>query len=104
MVRGSYFTSRGLMAYTTLKAVHIVQLWIQEDYRDQGHGKELLETAEAIAMEHGCISGLINVLSFQSPEFFQKRGYEIFGVSDGYPDSIKEYFLKKTLQTDNWSF
>ncbi|MHA2388120.1 MAG: GNAT family N-acetyltransferase [Candidatus Hodarchaeales archaeon] len=87
----------GLMAYTTLKAVHIVQIWVHESYRNQGHGKELLETAEAIAVEHGCISGLINVLSFQSPEFFRNHGYKVFGVSDGYPDSIKEYFLKKKV-------
>ena len=83
------------MAYTTLKAVHLVLLWIDENHRNQGHGKELLETAEAIAVEHGCISGLINVLSYQSPVFFRHHGYEVFGVSDGYPDSIKEYFLKK---------
>ncbi len=85
----------GLMAYTTLKTVHIVHLWIHEDHRNQGHGKELLETAEAIAKENGCISGLLNVLSFQSPGFFEKQGYEPFGISDGYPDSIEEYFFIK---------
>ncbi|MFX0050386.1 MAG: GNAT family N-acetyltransferase [Candidatus Hodarchaeota archaeon] len=85
----------GLQAYTTLKAVHIVLLWIDERYRNQGYGRELLTTAERIAMKNGCISGLVNSYSFQSPKFFQKYGYKIFGISDGYPDSIKEYFLIK---------
>ncbi|MFX0093933.1 MAG: GNAT family N-acetyltransferase, partial [Candidatus Hodarchaeota archaeon] len=85
----------GLMAYTTLKAVHTVRIWVDENYRNQGYGRELLTTAERIATENGCISGLVNTLSFQCPSFFQKCGYEIFGVSDGYPDSIKEYFLIK---------
>ncbi len=85
----------GIQAYTTLKAVHIVRLWVDENYRNQGHGRELLTGAERIAQENGCISGLVNVLSFQSPEFFQKYGYKIFGVSNGYPNSIKEYFLIK---------
>ncbi|MFX1535385.1 MAG: GNAT family N-acetyltransferase [Promethearchaeota archaeon] len=85
----------GIQAYTTLKTVHIVCLWIDEKYRNQGYGRELLTSAERIATENGCISGLVNALSFQSPEFFQKYGYKIFGVSDGYSDSIKEYFLIK---------
>jgi ribosomal protein S18 acetylase RimI-like enzyme len=85
----------GLLAYTTLKAVHTVCLWIDENYRNLGYGRQLLRTAERIAIENGCISGLVNVLSFQSPEFFRKGGYTTFGVSDGYPDSIKEYFLMK---------
>ncbi|MFX1254921.1 MAG: GNAT family N-acetyltransferase [Promethearchaeota archaeon] len=85
----------GLQAYTTLKTVHIFCLWIDEKYRNQGYGRELLMSAERIAIKNGCISGLMNVLSFQSPEFFQKYGYKIFGVSDGYSDSIKEYFLIK---------
>ncbi|MFX0202618.1 MAG: GNAT family N-acetyltransferase, partial [Candidatus Hodarchaeota archaeon] len=85
----------GLEAYTTLRAMHIVLLWINERHRNLGYGKELLLTAEKIALESGCLSGLVNALSFQSPEFFQKYGYKIFGISDGYPDSIKEYFLIK---------
>ncbi len=85
----------GLSAYTTLKAIHIVRLWIDKNYRDQRFGKKLLETAERIAKENGCISGLVNVLSFQSPEFFMKQGYKKFGISDGYPYSNKEYFLFK---------
>ncbi len=85
----------GVQAYTTLKAVHITQLWVDEKYRNQGYGRNLLTSAEKKATENGCISGLVNALSFQSPKFFQKNGYKIFGVSDGYPDSIKEYFLIK---------
>ncbi|MFX1248460.1 MAG: GNAT family N-acetyltransferase, partial [Promethearchaeota archaeon] len=70
-------------------------LWIDGKYRNQGYGRELLMTAERIATDNYCISGLVNVLSFQSPEFFQNHGYKIFGISDGYPNAIKEYFLIK---------
>jgi ribosomal protein S18 acetylase RimI-like enzyme len=85
----------GILAGTTLKTMYIELLWVDERYRGQGYGRELLMTAERIATENGCISGQASALSFQSPEFFQKLGYEIFGVSDGYPDSIKEYFFIK---------
>ncbi|MFW9854433.1 MAG: GNAT family N-acetyltransferase [Candidatus Thorarchaeota archaeon] len=85
----------GLHAYTTLRAVHTECLWVDRSSRKLGYGKKLLVAAEKIAKENGCISGLVMVFSFQSPEFFQKLGYEIFGVSDGYPGSIKEHFLIK---------
>ncbi|MFW9832342.1 MAG: GNAT family N-acetyltransferase [Candidatus Thorarchaeota archaeon] len=91
----------GLIAYTTLKTIHTEQVWIHETYRGQGYGKELLINAEHIAQEHGCISGLVNVLSFQNLDFFQNNGYEIFGISDGYPLPIKEYFLIKRFRTQN---
>jgi len=87
----------GAQAYTLLKVVHTVRLWIEEKYRNQGYGKELLSTIERIAKENGCISGLVDALSFEAPEFFQKHGYEIFGISDAYNNSILEYFLKKSL-------
>ncbi|MHA1925104.1 MAG: hypothetical protein ACXABV_07220 [Candidatus Thorarchaeota archaeon] len=52
--------------------------------------------AERIAKENGCISGQAWVLSFQTLKFFQKLGYEVFGISEDYPEPTKEcYFIKK---------
>jgi ribosomal protein S18 acetylase RimI-like enzyme len=85
----------GILAGTTLKTMYIERLWVDGRYRGQNYGRELLITAERIATDNSCISGQAWALSFQSPEFFQKLGYEIFGISDGYPDSIKEFFLIK---------
>ncbi|MFX1341160.1 MAG: GNAT family N-acetyltransferase [Promethearchaeota archaeon] len=86
----------GINGSSILKALYIDQLWIDERYRGQGYGKELMMAAETIAKKDGCISSLAMVYSFQFPEFFQKLGYETFGVSDGYPKPIKEYyFIKK---------
>lgn len=86
----------GLNGSSILKALYIDQLWVDEQYRGQGYGKELMRIAEGIARKEGCISSLAMVYSFQSPEFFKKLGYKIFGVSDGYPKPIKEYyFIKK---------
>ncbi|MHA1542860.1 MAG: GNAT family N-acetyltransferase, partial [Candidatus Hodarchaeales archaeon] len=87
----------GLSAGTTLKTMYLSYLWVDMKHRRLDYGRDLLATAERIAVENSCISWQGNVLSFQSPEFFQKLGFEIFGVSDGYPDSIKEYFLIKRI-------
>jgi ribosomal protein S18 acetylase RimI-like enzyme len=77
--------------------MYLSYLWVDNKYRGQGYGRDLLTTAERIAVENSCISWQGYVLSFQSPEFFQKFGFEVFGVSDGYPDSIKEYFLIRKI-------
>ncbi len=89
----------GLKASLVLKTLEIEQLWIHENFRYHGYGSKLLSAAESIAKDHDAISGLTYVLSFQMPEFFQKHGYEIFGVSDGYPDPVKEYYFIKHFQT-----
>ena len=87
----------GINAGTTLRTMYIEELWIDEDYRGQGYGKELMMMAEKMARENSCISGQTWVLSFQAPEFFRKLGYEAFGISEGwYPNGIKEYeFIKR---------
>jgi ribosomal protein S18 acetylase RimI-like enzyme len=86
----------GIIAGTTLGTMYIEHLWVDETYRGQGYGKDLLIEAERIAKENGCISGQTWVPSFQAHGFFRKHGYEVFGFSDGYPDDIEEYyFIKK---------
>ena len=75
--------------------MYIEHLWVDEMHRRQGYGKDLLIEAERKARKIGCISGQAWVLSFQTLVFFQKLGYEIFGVSENYPEPTKEYYLIK---------
>lgn len=51
--------------------------------------------AERIAQEHECIAAQASALSFQYPEFFRRMGYTVFGMSNGYPNPVKEYYLIK---------
>jgi ribosomal protein S18 acetylase RimI-like enzyme len=85
----------GIHAGTVLGTMYIDYFWIDEKYRRQGYGRDLLMEAERIAKERGCISGQAWVLSFQNLTFFQELGYEIFGVSENYPEPTKEYYLIK---------
>ncbi len=85
----------GFNGFTALGTLHVEQIWVDERYRGQGLGKRLLMEAERVAKDKGAVSGLTWVLSFQTPEFFQKCRYEVFGISDGYPHPVKEYYLQK---------
>lgn len=90
----------GVIVSTMLNVMHLEVLWVAENYRKQGFGRELVLAAERIGSEMGCISSLVCPLSFQSPEFFQKLGYQIFGYSDMYPDAVREYYLIKKYATN----
>ncbi|MBN2007203.1 MAG: GNAT family N-acetyltransferase [Anaerolineae bacterium] len=90
----------GLLAFTTIRNLLFEHLWLDERYRGLGLGKKLILEAEKIAEENGCIAALVYALSFQSPEFFRKMGYQVFGVSDEYPDPVKEYYLIKRLNPE----
>jgi ribosomal protein S18 acetylase RimI-like enzyme len=85
----------GLLAFTTMSNLVIELLWLDERYRRRGLGRKLILEAERIAEEHECIAVQASALSFQSPEFFHRMGYTVFGMSDGYPDPVKEYYLIK---------
>ena len=75
----------------------IDHLWINIEHRGRGYGTKLLVEAEKIARKHGCISSQTSTYSFQAPEFYQKLGYEIFGLFEGYPKGIKKYYLGKSF-------
>ncbi len=85
----------GLLAFTTIRNLVIELLWLDERYRGCGLGRKLILEAERIAQDHECIAVQTSVLSFQSPDFFRRMGYTVFGMSHGYPDPVKEYYLIK---------
>ncbi len=85
----------GLTGYTTLGTMNFGEFWVDERYRGQGYGKDLLTTAESIAKEKGVIASQTACFSFQNLGFLKKQGYIEYGVSDGYPKGVKEYFLIK---------
>jgi GNAT superfamily N-acetyltransferase len=87
----------GLDAYTTIRIMALEALWVDSRYRGQGYGRKLLTRAEEIAKEHGCISVSSHCLSFQSPEFFHRLGYGVFGTVDAYVDGHTEELLIKRL-------
>jgi len=88
----------GLLAWMPLMNMTIEHIWLDEGYRGLGYGSKLMLEAEKIAQEHGCIACLTYSFSFQAPGFFQKLGYETFGIDDGYPDPIEEHYLIKKFE------
>ncbi|MHA2423540.1 MAG: GNAT family N-acetyltransferase [Candidatus Thorarchaeota archaeon] len=88
----------GLAGYTTLGTMNFGELWVHEDYRNQGYGKDLLTTAESLAKEKGCIAGQTACFIFQNLDFLKSQGYNSYGILDGYPKGAKEHLLIKRFE------
>ena len=77
--------------------LYIQALWVAEAHRGRGMGKELLASAEKVAVEKGCSGAYLYTYSFQSPGFYERSGYRIFGTLEGFCDDHSKYFMKKRL-------
>jgi GNAT superfamily N-acetyltransferase len=86
----------GLAGETYCGWLFIRYLWVSEDLRGCGVGRELMARAEARARDRGCHSAWLDTFSFQAPGFYRKLGYEEFGRLD-YPPDHQRHFLRKRL-------
>jgi len=87
----------GLSGWTFYGWLAVDLLWVQEDLRGQGFGDQLIKAAEDEAIIRGCTQVQLDTFDFQGPEFYKKRGYQVFGVLDGYAGNHKRYYLRKYL-------
>ena len=86
----------GFYAWTTLNNLILEHIWVEEDHRGQGLGARLMAKGEKIARLYGCVASQAYAFSFQAPGFLKKMGYQILGVSEGFPPPFKQfYFIKK---------
>ncbi len=87
---------RASLVMDSCLAVHI--LWVDEQYRKQKIGTQLLQQLETQAKSQGAKMAHLDTFDFQALGFYQKKGYEIFGTLEGSPcEGHKRYYLRKSL-------
>jgi ribosomal protein S18 acetylase RimI-like enzyme len=77
--------------------LHVTHLWVAEAARGSGHGTRLMRSAEAYARARGAVGATLDTFSFQARPFYERLGYEVFGILEGYPPGAAKYFLRKSL-------
>ena len=87
----------GVIGATYWDWLYINLMWVREDLRGQGFGRQLLEKAETEARQRGAKRAYLDTFSFQAPAFYKKLGYEEFGRLEDFPVGHTRYFLVKTL-------
>ncbi len=88
----------GLLGQTLFGWMYIAKLWIDEAHRGRGSGRALLEAAESLARERGCIGMFLDTFEYQARPFYEKHGFEVFGTLEGYPPGYRQYYLTKRLR------
>ena len=74
----------------------VESLWVHDDLRGRGLGRELLARAERLAVERGCHSAWLD--TFQARGFYERLGYAVFATLEHYPPGQTRYFLRKRLE------
>ena len=87
----------GANGYKWGDAFSLAYLWLEEAWRGQDIGTQVLRSIEAQAAERGCTQLHLTTYDFQAIAFYQKLGYEIAGTLENFPTPYTHYFLKKNL-------
>jgi GNAT superfamily N-acetyltransferase len=88
----------GLVGVTRLGWLTVDLLWVHADQRGEGFGSRLLEQAEQMARDdRGCIGARLETWDFQARPFYERHGYEVFGVLEDHPAGVTEYHMAKRL-------
>ena len=87
----------GLVGYLAWRWLMVDLLWVDESVRGQGYGRALLECAENVARSAGCVAARLDTYEFQARPFYERLGYEVFGILEGYPADTRTYYMKKAL-------
>ncbi|WP_050027317.1 GNAT family N-acetyltransferase [Verrucomicrobium sp. BvORR034] len=87
----------GLLGSIAWDWLQIDLLWVEETFRGHGFGRELLELAEACALNERCRHARLDSFDFGAIPLYEKLGYVIYGSLEGFPAGHTQYFLRKTL-------
>jgi GNAT superfamily N-acetyltransferase len=87
----------GLLGHIRWRWLYVAKLWIAAEHRGGGNGAGLMRAAEEHARRRGCIGAYLDTFEYQAKPFYEKCGYSVFGVLDGYPPGYRQFFLSKAL-------
>ena len=76
--------------------LEIDTLWIADSERGKGLGAELVEQAELFGIKHGAVIAFLKTMDAKL--FYEKLGYEVYGVLEDRPIGTLLYHMKKRLQ------
>lgn len=81
--------------------LHVGMLWVAEERRNRGLGRELMALAEREALARGCHGAWLDTSSRRARAFYARLGYETFGrlgnTGADRPAGHERHFMAKRL-------
>ena len=87
----------GVRATCFWNTMHIELLWLSEECRGKGIGKELIVAAEKFAKKHNCEKVFVETTSWQAKPFYEKVGYKHIATLNDRPKGHASHYLTKDL-------
>ncbi len=77
-------------------ALRIEYFWVDENHRQQGLGRALMNALETFTLENACSTIQVSTMAFQGVEFYEKMGFQRLGTIPEWFCGVDEhYYLKK---------
>jgi GNAT superfamily N-acetyltransferase len=87
----------GLRSVTVHSWLAIIALFVPEALRGRGVGRVLVTLAEDAARARGCIPAQVDAFDFQAAGFYERLGFEVFGVQENCPPGHRRLYFAKSL-------
>jgi GNAT superfamily N-acetyltransferase len=91
----------GLLGHIRWKWVYVAKLWLPDELRGHGIGTRVMQAIEDYARRHDCHGIYLDTFEYQARPFYERLGYEQFGVLEGYPPGYRQFHLRKSLSTED---
>lgn len=72
-------------------------LWVRQDLRGKGLGRQLLAAVEEQARKRDCRWAKLNTWEFQAPDFYGRCGYVVYARETDYPPGHVNHLMRKDL-------
>ena len=76
---------------------HVVALWVDEELRGHGLGRDLMLAAEQEARAIGARKAFLETHTFQAPGLYAKLGYTTIATLEDYPPGHAQLIMCKSL-------
>jgi len=90
----------GIVGRTWGGCAELQQLWVHDDHRHQGVASALVRAFESGARARGARIVYLDTFSFQAPKLYQRLGYEVALMIEGYAPGICKYTMTHRLKSD----
>jgi GNAT superfamily N-acetyltransferase len=87
----------GVVGSFVFDTLYISLVWLDDSLRGTGHGRAMMELAEAEGRALGATQSWLYTLSWQARPFYESLGYKVFGEMPFVNATHRRYFMLKSL-------